>query len=868
MFNSLKSRIIVPVVLIMAITVLIVVGALTLIATSVTREAATDLSSAFIDERLDAASEAIKAYLAAYEQQTFIAANAMGSSAELISLINAGVREDIWQYAFNQKNHFGVAEIIISDANGITLARSHMREHVMEGGEIAVAAYGDNVSGVPSIAAGLRGEQLTLYTPTPTAEMVMTTASPIMDGNTIIGAVVVNFVVGSFDFVDHVGENFGVDATVFRVDAETGDAISVASTLIHPTYGTRAVGTAAAREAVTDPVIGRGEHIILELNVFGMLPYIAYYFPLPGADGRPNGMFFVGISQEYAQERTVALVDDLLQSLIAISAVVGLVCVVVSVILLFLIIVNSLKPIDRLTENIKDVASGNFNINISSRFSRDELGRLTLDIYDLVNVIKSMLEDMDEFNREAGVNGDLDYRIDSSKYQGAYKDMLDAVNVYADNSSNDIRATIDVLQKFTEGVKQINIPKMPGKKAELANSLRALEINLETFSAAVMSVSENAAKGNFELSIDASGLRGLWGGMIDGLANFVGSVQRPLNEVRNVLDRVEQGLFDTNVEGDYAGDFLAIKNDLNSVTKTLGTYIAEIDKCLGALSQGDLTYKMNMQMRGDFSRIEASVQAINTSLSNTMRDISSASEQVLSGSRQISSSAMDLASGASVQAESVQELNDSIDKINSQTRQNAENAGEANSLSNKSTQSAQDGNDAMKQMLDAMNQIKESSNNISKIIQVIQDIAFQTNLLALNAAVEAARAGEHGKGFAVVAEEVRSLAARSQTAATETTEMIADSLKRVDVGSGIAGSTAEALDTIVTSANEVLRIIKGISASSSEQAEAIEQVSAGIMKISQVVQSNSAASEETAAAAQELTAQADLLQGLVGYFKM
>jgi methyl-accepting chemotaxis protein len=229
---------------------------------------------------------------------------------------------------------------------------------------------------------------------------------------------------------------------------------------------------------------------------------------------------------------------------------------------------------------------------------------------------------------------------------------------------------------------------------------------------------------------------------------------------------------------------------------------------------------------------------------------------------------MELADGSSSQAASLEELNTSVELIKKQTRQFADNAGEANTLSNKSTGNAQKGNEAMKQLLGAMQSIRESSNSISSIIKTIQDIAFQTNLLSLNASVEAARAGEHGRGFAVVAEEVRSLANRSQGAATETTGLIEDSLDRVDAGSGIAESTAGALDIIVTNANEVLNIVNDIAASSKGQAEAIGQISVGLEQISTVVQSNSAVSEETAAAAQELTSQAELLRELVAYFKL
>ncbi|MCL2198501.1 MAG: methyl-accepting chemotaxis protein [Defluviitaleaceae bacterium] len=841
MFRSLKAKIIAPVIVIL----LLMVGIIVIYVSSTTAGLVEDL----FNERLEAASTSVRAYLSSNERQTFLAANSMGSSSELIRRLNEGTREQVWQYAFDQKNHMGVSEIIIADANGITVARSHMRD-----------SYGDDVSGVPSIAAGLRGEQRTMYVRTPTAEMVMTTSSPIMDGGTLVGAVVVNFTIGSAAFLDYIKNTFDVDVTVFRLDPATGDAMSVMTTLINPATGDRLYGTPANRDLVTYPVIGRGEHIILDLNIMGIMPYRAYYFPLPGPDGSPNGIFFVGISRQIALDTTASLRNVL----IAISAV----SLIVAIGLLFAIVVNLLKPLKILGENVKDVTMGNFNFNMSPvSVSNDEIGLLKGDIYSMVNMIKHMIDDLEVFNREASIHGDLDYRLDTDRYYGAYKEMLDSMNKYADSISGDIKLTVDILGKITDGDHDLNITKLPGKKAQLSDSLQALENNINSVHDAVMEVSNNAAKGNFDVTVDASRFKGGWAEMLKGLDAFTSDVKKPLNEIRDVLNRVGQGLFDGKVEGTYQGDFLEIKNDLNAVIKSLGSYINEIDRCLNALSSGDLTFKINLQMTGDFSQIQNSIQRINSSLSKTMSEISGASGKVLQSSRQITSSANDLANGAQTQASSVEELNASIDMINQQTMQNAENADTANTLSNKSTQNAQEGNDAMKKMLHAMTEIKESSNNISKIIKVIQDIAFQTNLLALNAAVEAARAGEHGKGFAVVAEEVRNLAARSQTAATETTGLITDSLNRVDVGSGIAESTAGTLDVIVKNANEVLQIINSISASSKEQADAISQISGGINQISQVVQTNSASSQETAASAEELTSQSELLQNLVAYFK-
>ncbi|MDA8346756.1 MAG: globin-coupled sensor protein [Thermaerobacter sp.] len=112
---------------------------------------------------------------------------------------------------------------------------------------------------------------------------------------------------------------------------------------------------------------------------------------------------------------------------------------------------------------------------------------------------------------------------------------------------------------------------------------------------------------------------------------------------------------------------------------------------------------------------------------------------------------------------------------------------------------------AIRSVEQAALQMAEQSRLVTSAVAVIREIAAQTNLLSLNAAIEAARAGEAGRGFAVVSEEVRRLADRSKSSATDAQRQLEQS---VIATTALTASVAEATQAVARNSGLLQQLAK------------------------------------------------------------
>jgi len=486
-----------------------------------------------------------------------------------------------------------------------------------------------------------------------------------------------------------------------------------------------------------------------------------------------------------------------------------------------------------------------------------------------------------------------------SKAIAQLKDLYALIAAHAENDSQSVKDTIR--QAMTTNQADSEKAFAIYRKTPLADDERAagdqMERDWPIYQAQIQKVLTVLDSGNVQ------GARALMSGEIqqayrtvmDELTIMVESNNRQIGEGARDAEEQEQAAITVLYIG-IALAFLAALALGLFISRLISRPIATAVASAQLIAKGDLTHTIGSAARDETGQLLTALGEMQEGLKATIHQIADASNQLASAAEELNAVTEDGSRGLLRQNDEIQQAATAVTEMTSAVEEVARNAISTSEASKTASSQATDGLVQARNAVDAVNnatvEIQSSTTivedlavqvrDIGKVLDVIRGIAEQTNLLALNAAIEAARAGEQGRGFAVVADEVRALAARTQSSTGEIESMIGAVRSRADQAvaamgksQGLVGdtqvlakATGEALQSIATGIAQINDRNLVIASACEEQAHVAREVDRNLINIQDLSTQTAAGAHQTSASTQDLSRLATSFNDLVSRFRL
>ena len=347
------------------------------------------------------------------------------------------------------------------------------------------------------------------------------------------------------------------------------------------------------------------------------------------------------------------------------------------------------------------------------------------------------------------------------------------------------------------------------------------------------------------------------------------SISKPVKNVTNRMLGLSDGDLHTEVAYIRSGDELEIMTrTLADTVGSVNRYISDIHQVLSGVADGNLQIEPQVQYKGDFTLIRNSLVTILASMNKTISGFRAAAARLAQMAEELSGQSGQLHQASLEQNQATEVLVDEVTHVKEQLAGVIKSSDQTHTMTSKITRKVQEANTQMDALSNAMSNISSNAQEITSIAKAIDNIAFQTNILALNASVEAARAGSAGRGFAIVAEEVKELAGKSAQAAQNAMAIVANTKAVIQKGVELNASTAESLQAIYGVSTEISEISDQLIAAVQGQENALISMEERIATISSIADRNLQSAVGTSQSSELLAKESEELQVQVKKFAL
>ncbi len=477
-----------------------------------------------------------------------------------------------------------------------------------------------------------------------------------------------------------------------------------------------------------------------------------------------------------------------------------------------------IRPIRRMTEAASQIARGEVEHDIPSIHSHDEIGQLSRSFQDMAAYIRRMVTAAQQI-ATGDFAGDITPLSEHDALGTAFQQMI---------------GYLRELSALATAISYGDVSQRTPLKSDSDVLGQAIH-RMTDYLQGIARVARTIAGGDLSEQVSPQSDEDVLGNAFDDM----------IVKLREVVVRIRADA--TTLVAMSQESHIRAREEAESVEK-ISLSVEETSSAMTQMAMSIGEVHNNMQGLASFvGETSSSIEEMTSSIRHIVRH----SEQLTSASEETSAS---------------------IEEISASLQQFAKTAQHSKRLSDTARQDAINGREAVEKMIqgmlaiqamasetaEAIRSLNDRTESIQDILSVIKDISEHTSLLAINASIIAKKAGEHGRGFTVIADKVRKLAERSNSSAKEivliiravrkeaahAVAVVSQGHERVQDGVKLAELAGQALEKIISGANESSSVISMIADTTGEQTNISRHIMESMDQVLEMVEHIKTATEE------------------------
>lgn len=290
----------------------------------------------------------------------------------------------------------------------------------------------------------------------------------------------------------------------------------------------------------------------------------------------------------------------------------------------YLIIRSINIPLKAAIEGANNISDGNTNVKLKTD-KKDETGVLLNSMDKMVATLEELTIELNTLTHNAA-EGKLDYRADSNKFKGKYKEIVEGINNTLDAVIKPLNVTAEYVDRISKG----DIPPRitddyKGDFNEIKNNLNGLIDSMDGLIGEMNNMSHQHDLGDIDIIINSNKFSGAFRNMAQGVNDMVNGHIAVKKKAMACFEEFGNGNLDAEIEV-FPGKKVFINNTIEKVREKIKLLVTDAFMLADAAAAGKLDTRADASKhQGDYKKI---VEGINQTLDNVIGPLNVAAEYI------------------------------------------------------------------------------------------------------------------------------------------------------------------------------------------------------------------------------------------------